>query len=150
MQNNLPKELLSIRIGLSGTFWDKQPKYSVLVNDKLIVTGVIESSDINYVDFNVEVTEDSLHKLKIRLENKEDSDTIENDDKSSIIKDMLLNIESIEIDDINLGLLMWEASEFTPDDPTRPTLQKCVNLGWNGTYSLEFKSPFYMWLLEKI
>jgi hypothetical protein len=29
-------------------------------------------------------------------------------------------------------------------------LDNCVNLGWNGTYTLKFASPFYIWLLEKL
>jgi hypothetical protein len=30
------------------------------------------------------------------------------------------------------------------------SLQNCVNLGWNGKWTLPFQSPFYIWLLESI
>ena len=63
---------------------------------------------------------------------------------------MLLNIDSIEIDEIDISELKWSASEFVADDPNRPTLQECVNLGWNGSYQLKFTSPFYLWLLENM
>ena len=147
--NNQPKETLTIKIGLTGTFWDKRPEYSVVFNGKLIERSQV-GTEQKLIEFPVEVEENSTCKLEIRLENKEDSDTIENNDKTIIIKDLLLNIESIEIDDISLEQLIWDASNFIPDDPARPVIPKCVNLGWNGAYTLEFTSPFYLWLLENI
>jgi hypothetical protein len=160
MPNSQPKEKLTFKIGLSAVFWDKFPEYSILLNDVLIERNFIKFdidpggeqkvSPIKYIEFAAELEEDSKNRLQIRLENKEDNDTIENDDKTAIIKDLLLNINSIEIDDISLEQLMWDSSEFVADDPARPVLKQCVNLGWNGTYILEFTSPFYLWLLENI
>jgi hypothetical protein len=148
----MSKETLSFKIGLSGTFWDKKPKCSVLINDKVIQQLELDN-EITYVEFTAEFEENTVNKLGIRLENKEDSDTvaIELDGGGhDILKDMLLNVESIEIDDISLDSLIWSASVYVPDDPGRPSLDQCVNLGWNGEYILEFTSPFYLWLLEKI
>lgn len=155
-----PKETLSFKIGLSATFWDKFPEYSILLNDVLIEKDFFKSdiqppgaqkiSPVKYIEFTIELEEESKNKLQIRLENKEDSDTVENADKTDIIKDMLLNVDSIEIDNIPLDSLLWSASKFIPDDADRPTLTQCVNLGWNGTYVIEFTSPFYLWLLENI
>ena len=88
------------------------------------------------------------YNLDIRLLNKTDSDTILNDE-DKIVKDMLLNIEHIEIDGIEIEFLKWSESVFLPDNPQRPALNGCLNLGWNGTYRLKFTSPFYLWLLEK-
>jgi hypothetical protein len=75
---------------------------------------------------------------------------VQNEDKSAIVKDMLLNVVSVEIDEIDIGHLLHSKSTFTGDDPTRPVLSNCVNLGWNGTWKLTFTSPFYIWLLENI
>jgi hypothetical protein len=148
----LDTETLSFRIGLSGTYWNKKPEFSVLVNDVELASGSIigPSGQIQYVEFNHEFKENSNNKLQIRLNNKVDSDVIQNDDCTEIVKDMLLNVESIEVDEINLSQLVWSQSKFIPDNTSRPTLKKCVNLGWNGTYTLEFTSPFYLWLLENI
>jgi hypothetical protein len=93
------------------------------------------------------------HTLKIRLENKTASDTLV--ENGEIVKDMLLNIDDIEIDDISLGNLLWSA-EYLLDKPQEYKgnsinhLDGCVNLGWNGTYVLKFTTPFYVWLLEKL
>jgi hypothetical protein len=150
MPNSQPKETLSFKIGLSATFWDKLPEYSVLINDTLIERRCLDDDSIRYVEFTADLDEGTTNRLKIRLENKTDQDTIESEDKSAIVKDMLLNIKSIEIDQISINQLMWDSSKFIADSPAIPTLVKCVNLGWNGTYVLEFTTPFYLWLLENL
>jgi hypothetical protein len=144
-------EKLHFRIGLSGTYWDQTPKYSILVDGTCIKQEhvTVPSDETFYVEFDHELAEDS-HNLIIRLENKTSADTVENQDKTAIVQDMLLNIVSIEIDEINIGNLIWTHSEFVGDDPARPVLNNCVNLGWNGSWTLPFNSPFYIWLLENI
>ena len=144
-------ETLHFKIGLAGTYWSKHPVYSILVNDNIYFTKEVESAseELFYVEFDAEVNE-GLCTLKIRLENKDNQDTVENDDKTAILKDMLLNIRSVEIDEIDLGNLLYTKTKFVGDDPTRPVLEKCQDLGWNGTWELPFESPFYIWLLENI
>lgn len=145
-------ETLKFKIGLGGTYWDNRPAYSILINGVEQVSNIVggESDTIQYEEFTVDLEEDQQHTLSIRLNNKTDSDTIQNSDCTEIVKDMLLNIHSIEIDDIELGQLVWAASEFIADDNARPTLKNCVNLGWNGAYTLSFTTPFYLWLLENM
>lgn len=145
-------ETLKFRIGVSGSYWDKKPAYSVSVDGVEQVSDVItaDAGVVEYAEFTLAVMEDSPHLLEIKLLNKTDDDVVQSQDKTEIVKDMLLNIESISIDDIALGQLMWEQSEFVTEDPTRPTLKNCVNLGWNGSYQLKFSSPFYLWMLEKM
>ena len=152
-QSNLEK--LKFKIGLSGTYWDKKPQYTILIDNKIMAAGKIsaENDVVEYVSLECELEEDQEHNIAIRLENKQDSDTVKNPssgDPYVIEKDMLLNICSIEIDEFNLDDLLWTSSEFTPDDPDRPKLLNCVNLGWNGTYVLKFTCPVYFWLLEKL
>lgn len=141
-------ETLSFKIGLSGTFWDKRPAFSIWLNDIKYVSGTLETDSVEFFQFTADVIEDQESTLKIRLENKTDKDTIVED--GVIVKDMLLNIESIEIDDIDISTAKWDESSFIGDDPKRPILKKCVNLGWNGAYTLKFESPFYLWLLERL
>ena len=140
-------ETLTFKIGLNGTYWGKKPKYSVLLNRTKYGEGVCDES-LSYIEFSVDLLEEQEHCLEIRLENKNNADTLTKDEE--IVKDMLLNIDSIEIDEIELGEIKWSLSEFVADDPKRPTLKRCVNLGWNGSYQLKFTSPFYLWLLENM
>ena len=146
------EENLNFSISLTGTYWDKKPQFSVWLNDHVIVQSEIASEAEQIVNFERKIVE-GPNSLKIRLENKTTSDTvIEN---GEVVKDMLLNIDNITIDDISLGNLLWSA-EYVLDRPqqykgqTIDHLDGCVNLGWNGTYTLKFTSPFYIWLLEKL
>ena len=142
----MSKEKLNFKIELSGTYHDKLPKYSILLNGNVMASG--EVGDKHAVEFVAELEEEKEHVLSIRLENKTHFDTVQNEDKTEILKDMLLNIESISVDEIELGDLKWNISEFIGDDANRPVLKRCVNLGWNGSYNIKFTCPFYVWLLE--
>ena len=148
----MQEENLSFKISLTGTFWDRHPQFSVWLDDHVVIQSEISSEAEQIVNFERRVNEGS-HELKIRLENKADADTvIEN---GEVVKDMLLNIDDITIDDISLGNLLWSA-EYILDKKRIykgqeiDHLDGCVNLGWNGTYVLKFSSPFYIWLLEKL
>ena len=145
-------ENLKFVITLSGTCWGKKPQFSIWLDDHVIQQTEFQNQ-IQTVSFERKLSEGD-HALKIRLENKDQkTDTvIEN---GEIVKDMLINIDDITIDDISLGNLLWSA-EYHLDSPqeyngkTITQLDSCVNLGWNGTYVLKFSSPFYIWLLEKL
>ena len=152
-------EHLKFKIGISGTFWDKRPEFSISVNDTVYSAGVVsaDSGVTEYFEFSVDLDEgDCL--LAISLLNKEDTDIKKDnyDDPNNfiVLGDMLLNIDSVIIDDIDVGILRHTASEYvlsvpqTYDNNTITSMKECVNLGWNGTYSLAFTSPFYIWLLE--
>jgi hypothetical protein len=148
----MQEENLKFEISLTGTYWDKHPHFSVWLDDHVVTQTEISSEAEQIVSFERRVNE-GTHELKIRLENKNNNDTvIEN---GQVVKDMLLNIDDIIIDDISLGNLLWSA-EYVLDHPqvykgqTINHLDGCVNLGWNGTYILKFTSPFYIWLLEKL
>jgi hypothetical protein len=148
----MSQKTLNFELSLSGTHWNKYPEFSVWLDDQLIIRDNFVN-DIYTIKFERDL-EEGEHLLKIRLENKDQkTDTvIEND---LIVKDMLLNIDDIIIDDISLGNLLWTA-EYHLDSPqeyngkTITQLDSCVNLGWNGAYVLKFSSPFYIWLLEKL
>ncbi len=148
----MEKEKLHVKLTLSSTYWDKRPKYAVLINDDSVLENFVDvaSGEEFNVEFDIAVEIDNNHTLKLRLENKTDTDTVENTDKTAILKDMLLHIKKIEIDEIDLGGIIWTHTKFIGDDPLRPVLDNCIDFGWNGTYILEFSSPFYIWLLETI
>ncbi len=156
-------ELLHFKIGLSGTSSIKQPKILIKVNDQQFIDVVLTKNpnETEYFEFSATLDEGN-HCLEIVLQNKTDQDTIMNHD-GEILSDMILNIDSVEIDDIDLGPLLWTSSVYKPEYPISyvqhcesigqnllPELQNCVNLGWNGRWSLPFTSPFYIWLLENI
>ena len=148
----MQEENLSFNISLTGTFWDRRPQFSVWLDDHVVIQSEISSAAEQIISFERRVDE-GAHELKIRLENKTTNDTVI--ESGEAVKDMLLNIDDITIDDISLGNLLWSA-EYILDKKQMykgqevDHLDGCVNLGWNGTYVLKFTSPFYVWLLEKL
>lgn len=156
-------EVLHFKIGLSGSSNTKGPDFTILLDDKIIVDSTLKKGcgKIEYLEFDTELDEGD-HFLNIVLKNKQTTDTVI-DANGNIIDDLLLNIESIEIDEIDLGFLLWTLSKYTPVYPAHyklktklngieleETLDNCINLGWNGTWKLPFTCPFYIWLLENI
>lgn len=146
------EETLSFKISLTGTFWDRRPQFSVWLDDHVVTQSEIASTAEQIVSFERKVDE-GKHELKIRLENKTNRDTVV--ENGEVVKDMLLNIDDIIIDDISLGNILWSAEYILDKKQTYKGqeidhLDGCVNLGWNGTYILKFTSPFYIWLLEKL
>lgn len=146
-------ETLTFKISLTGTYWSKKPNFSIFLNDELIEQKDIENESVHEIVFERDVAEDQEHELKIRLNNKQDEDTII--ENNQIVKDMILNIDGIEIDDVDIGNLRWSADykldqvrEYNGKQTDH--IDNCVNLGFNGTYTLKFTSPFYVWLLEKL
>lgn len=152
-QNN--SEKLYFSIGLSGTFWNKRPEFSILVNGIEYLSGTIatDTGQVELYEFSAEVPINQDNILSIRFLNKDDTDVVKDppsEEPYKIVQDMLLNINSIEINQFDLGSLLWTHSEFVSDESNRPTLAGCVNLGWNGSYNLNFSTPVHAWLLESL
>ena len=157
----MEKEKLHFRIGLSGT-GGKLPEFKISIGNNEYVHSTLSANDaVEYFDFDAEILE-GAHSLDIVFLNKTMYDT-KLDTNGNIVEDLLLNIDSIEIDDIDIGNLKWTASVYTPLYPESykqrvlsagqqisNEVKNCVNLGWNGTWSLPFTSPVYIWLLENI
>lgn len=144
-------EPIDIVINLSSSYWQDPPKAKVYIDDNLIFEDkIIESKEIKW---SGDLTEDR-HKLTIELFDKNKYQTIVEDGK--IIKDQLLNINSISFDEIDIGFLKHSLSNYYPNkdlyvEENTPLLVKnCVNLGYNGKWELEFSTPIYIWLLENI
>jgi hypothetical protein len=157
------KEILHFKIGLSKSSESKHPKFTISVNDTQFVNGALSgpANQTEYFEFDTEISEGEC-SIVVELLNKTIHDTVLDSD-GNIVEDLLLNIDSIEIDEIDLGSLLWTASEYRPNYPDSyktymaelgqdlpEFLTDCVNLGWNGRWVLSFTSPFYIWLLENI
>jgi hypothetical protein len=159
----MEKENLNFKIGLSRSTAKKAPEFSICLNGVEFVRSFIEAepNEPVYFKFNADI-QDGDQRLEVKLLNKSEQDTVVDSD-GVIVDDLLLNIASVEIDEIDLGSLLWTASEYIPDYPASyvlnsekqeqalpSTVKNCVNMGWNGTWTLPFSSPFYIWLIESL
>jgi len=156
-------ERLKFKLELYATMWHRPPHVEVSINEELKIkqdiTGTKEKPDV--LEFDHELSENEKYELKILRQGKNPNQTIVNE-KGDILKDQLLHIKSIEIDEINIGTLVYEGI-YTPVYPEpwasqqkqagndlAENFKNAVDMGFNGTWIFTFKSPFYLWLLENL
>ena len=143
--------------------WDKPPIAEILINDKSYSMGDIISTEDKptLIEFEHELDDGQEYSLKIKRAGKSKGQTVANE-KGDLIKDQLLHIKSIEIDEIDIGALVYEGV-YTPDYPEpwatqqaeagtklQKSFKNVTTMGHNGTWKFKFSSPFYMWLLENL
>ena len=152
------REAVSFKIGVSASYWNKVPRYLISICDAagacIATTDELEATETTtYTTIEFD-KEPGNYELRIELLNKSPKDTVVS--MGNIVNDMLLNVDSIEYDGIELEHLVSTASIYRLKSPqvynnqTITELAKCVNLGWNGYYSLPFTSPVHEWLLENL
>jgi len=96
--------------------------------------------------------DDADHDLRFIMKNKTSEHTLV-DDSGQIVEDTRLVIHDICFDKISLGQLVSESTTYTHD--FNGTKDTCVDqffgeMGCNGTVSLKFTTPIYIWLLENM
>jgi hypothetical protein len=156
-------EKLEFQLELYATMWDQPPHAEILIDGqscfKKDITGTMEKPDV--IQFHYDLEEGQKYNLIIKRSGKTKNQTIVNE-KGDILKDQLLHIKLIEIDEINIGGLVYNG-EYTPEYPEpwatqqrekgvslQHTFKNVTTMGHNGQWKLSFESPFYMWLLENL
>ena len=155
-------EKLKFKLELWAEYWDKKPIANVLINNHSCynqeITGTKKEPTV--IEFEHELTEGEKYSLIIARSGKDTRQTVV--ENGQIIKDQLLHIKSIEIDEIDIGALVYEGV-YTPEYPEPwaseqakagnalpESFKNVTTIGHNGRWELKFASPFYMWLLENL
>ena len=96
--------------------------------------------------------DDGDHELKFVLKNKQ-SDHTQVDLDGNIVSDVTVMVSDIRFDDIDCQYLTVKLAEYQHDfnGTGNPTIDKFYGeMGCNGTVSLKFTTPIYLWLLENM
>ena len=106
---------------------------------------------IQPIPVTITVNEDDAdHELRIVLKNKNNNHT-KVDLTGNIVQDSCLTVNNFKFDDIEVDQLVSEQAvyrhSFNSDQPTIED-QFYWLMGCNGTVSLRFATPIYIWLLE--
>ena len=156
-------EKLKFKLELYATMWHKPPQAEILIDNHSHFKGDItgDESKPNIIEFEQEVEEGKEYNLIIKRSGKGKNQTVINE-KGDILKDQLLHIKSMEIDEIDIGALVYEGI-YTPKYPEPWATQQreagielpvsfknVTNMGHDGEWKFKFASPFYMWLLENL
>ena len=156
-------EKLKFKLELYATMWDRPPHAEILIDDRSYfkgdITGTEEKPEV--VEFETELDEDTEYNLIIKRSGKGQNQTVVND-KGDILKDQMLHIKGIEIDEIDIGALVYDGV-YTPSYPEpwatqqyeagvelKKSFKNVTQIGHDGEWKFTFKSPFYIWLLENL
>lgn len=96
--------------------------------------------------------DEGQHELQFVMKNKTAEHT-QLDVNGNIVKDACLIISDLSFDDLTLGHLVTEKTVYTHNfNGSGPTTDSEFHgiMGCNGTVSLKFTTPVYLWLLENL
>jgi hypothetical protein len=108
---------------------------------------------VELIEFKHELPDDdSEHELQFVMKNK----TIEHtkiDEQGNIVSDAQLTISNLAFDEIELKQIFIDRAVYTHNfNGTQTEIQDKFysEMGCNGTVSLKFTTPIYLWLLENM
>ena len=93
---------------------------------------------------------DGSHELRLVLKNKTQAHT-QIDEQGNIVSDATLTIKNLSFDEIVLGHMLTKLATYSHNfNGTKETILDRFygEIGCNGTVSLKFDTPIYLWLLE--
>jgi hypothetical protein len=96
--------------------------------------------------------DDGDHELRFVLKNKHTGHT-RVDAGGNIVSDTTVTVSDIRFDDMDCDYLTVKLAEYQHDfnGTGKPTIDKFYGeMGCNGTVSLKFTTPIYLWLLENM
>ena len=113
--------------------------------------------DINHVQgqqlIKIDMSDtDGEHTLEIILKNKKEMHT-KIDADGNIVSDAVLTVSDLAFDEIKLGHMVTKLATYIHNfNGTKELTQEQFygEMGCNGTVSLEFTTPIYLWLLENM
>jgi len=139
MSTDIKNYKTNIEIELNPVMWcDHIPEILVYIDSIKIYDGILNKNIT--VAYNGEL-EEKYYNLQVIFNNKTDDDCIleKNLDKA-------VEIKKLRINHIDCSDLLY-FSEYISD---KGGLRKSVTyLGWNGTWSLKFSVPVFLWIHKK-
>tara|TARA_S200002703_G_scaffold60343_1_gene52243 strand:- start:2122 stop:2577 length:456 start_codon:yes stop_codon:yes gene_type:complete len=146
---------IKIEVSCPGQETDEdKTRGSIKINNKVIEKIDLTGKETKELTMNVYL-EDETHTLEIEHSYSENPKTA-------------LVINKIVIEDIDIGVIAyegeyrpiypepWYSDETAAGRPPKEIIGKeqdgsaCLFMGWEGTYKLQFSTPLYEWLLQKI
>lgn len=157
MKYETTEETIKFELYLTSDYWDLPPIIDLLVDDEVKFTGEM-SQEKNYVSFNHTLQFDQPHTLKLKRYNKLPGQCVPLEDGT--FKDQLLTLDKVVIDGVDIQNIVQAYSYNEPEYPEPwATLQRRQGIeletqvlaetvfGHNGVWTLNFTSPFYVFLM---
>jgi hypothetical protein len=139
---------------ISGTITPSTPAAAIGAEVWINNTCVINSEHVDSAIMFEHTLDDSdgEHELRIVMKHKQATHT-SLDDQGNITQDAVLTVSDLEFDSINIMQISAERAEYCHDfNGSKPTGTHSFynDMGCNGTVSMKFTTPVYLWLLENM
>jgi hypothetical protein len=139
----------TISCTLNTTNPDATLGFEAWVDDqKFFDTDHVQAQQQVVIEINDD--DDSEHELRFVLKNKT-SDHTRVDAAGNIVSDARLIVTDLSFDEIQLGHMVTEQAVYTHDFNGTGIIAHNKfygEMGCNGTVSLKFSTPIYLWILE--
>lgn len=154
------EEIIKFIIEFKSEYWDLPPGVTISVDDTIKFDGLLTEAN-TAVSFVHTLTFDQPHQLVIKRYNKDDTQC--QHDADGTVRDQLLTLTRVIIDGIDIKNIIQTQSFNEPIYP-EPwaseqqqmgiVLDKLIIaetcFGHNGTWRLNFTSPFYNFLYNSM
>ncbi len=145
MNSSTNKNKILLHLEYEHVWIDHPLDLVVKIDDR---TLHIDVSGAKHTTINKEIAiEPGDHALTLSVSNKNNTSTTV-DEHENILEDSYIKIKKLLIDDFDFGQIMATESKHT-DINNNITISP-GGLYTNGTWSLSFTTPVYIWLLEKL
>ena len=97
-------------------------------------------------------TEEGAHELRIVMSGKTNEHT-QTDEQGNITKDVFLTVNNFVLEDLDTSAIFTDHAKYHHNfnGNGADTVDKFYgDMGCNGTVSLAFSTPIYLWLLENM
>lgn len=149
-----------IEIDVTPDYWDKAPSIRVLLNNIELFNDTISTSQTVSIKYDNNTIKDS-NVLEIYRYGKTIEDT-QIDESGNILQDQVLHLNSISLNEIELGNIIYTV-DFYPEYPEPWASEQkqqgielvekyspCTSFFHNGVWRLEWTEPFHIWYLERL
>ena len=126
--------------------WIDHPLDLVIKIDDRTLHMDVSGAKSTTIDKKISV-EPGDHLLTLSVSNKNNRSTVV-DEHNNILADSYVKIKKLFIDEIDFGRIMFSESKHV-DNNNNITISP-GGVYTNGTWSLNFTTPVYIWLLEKL
>lgn len=140
-------ETIKFKAVIDSEYFNNPPHLRIhLDNDVLADFPVTEET---VIEKELTVNDEQQYKLNFTLHDKSKYDTVLED--GEIVKDTVVKIKNVELDDIDITSILSVNQDnfyYIHEDGTKDVFYD--TMGINGTSTIEFTTPFYVWLLENL
>jgi hypothetical protein len=151
-------EEVELEVRLTSEWHNDPPAFTIMIDNECIETGTVLEKEsekgFKSIKWKGELGPGE-HTLTVSYRGKNigKRHTIL-DEAGNIVKDQILSIDAVFIDNIDLGHLAIKLGKYytnNSDGGNHPPLfEGKRSFGMNGNWKLNFTVPTYMWLLENL